>query len=245
MKRVLKTLIILGTCAPSILFSQNNNRVSFQTGLFNCFFDGSSLVNSSSTNQAKRIYNYQILSNLLNGKLNDSRGIQYQRKFNSKSSISAEFMFLSTSYEYNPVYNNPEAKPVIFSRNIKTINLTYSRIFKLNEKLDFFLGTGINAVWGNEQIYHYTLLNGWGEPRFYGYKRNDFGINVRTGLDFSPIPKITLFTNLDFCGTLFLNTHDSDGNSANNFYKDKFGINYFPSRFELSWRFGIGYNFGK
>jgi len=42
-----------------------------------------------------------------------------------------------------------------------------------------------------------------------------------------------------------LGAEDIDGNNAEEFYKDKFDLKNIPSRFDLSWSFGIGFNFGK
>lgn len=245
MKLIRILFLTLGAYAPSVLLSQNNNRISLQTGLFHSFFDGSAIVNSKPTNQAKRIYNYKILSNLLQGVLNDSRGINYQRKINAKSSISIEYMTLGTDYNYNEVINNSHVKPVVAWRNLKYVNLTYSRLLNLNSKFNFIYGAGFNYVWGREVLYHYTAYYGWGEPRFYGYYRKDFGLNLRTGIEYTPIEWITLFTNFDFLGIAYLGAEDIDGNNAEEFYKDKFDLKNIPSRFDLSWRFGIGFNFGK
>ena len=236
---------MLGAIVPSILFSQNNNRISLQTGLFHSFFDGSNTINSAPTNPTKRIKNYKLLSNLLQGVLNDSRGINYQRKINGKSTVSIEYMFLNTGYNYEEVINNSGVKPVIVSRDLKSINLGYSRNIQLSEKFDFVYGGGFNYLWGHERIYHYTAYHGWGEPRFYGYYRHDFGLNVRTGIEYTPIKWLTLFTNFDFLGIVYLGADDVFGNNAEEFYKDKFELKNIPSRYDLSWRFGIGFNFGK
>jgi len=245
MKLICILFLTLGAFAPSVLLSQNNNRISLQTGLFHTFFDGTAIINPNPTNQAKRIYNYKILSNLLQGVLNDSRGMSYQRKLNEKSAISIEYMSLNTAYDYDQVYNNPNIAPVLVSRDLKYVNLTYTRNIELSEKFDFVYGGGLNYLWGYERIYHYTLLNGWGEPRFYGYNRNDFGFNLRTGIEYFPLKWLTLFTNFDFLGIVYLNAEDIDGINAEKFYKEKFDLKNIPSRFDLSWRFGIGFNFGK
>jgi hypothetical protein len=244
MKLIKILFITLGAYVPSVLLSQNNNRISLQTGLFHSFFDGSAIVNSEPTNPTKRIKNYKILSNLLQGILNDSRGINYQRKINSKFSLSIEYMTLIAGYEYNQVFNNNNVKPVIVGRNLKYINLSFLKIIQLSEKFDFSYGSGFNYLWGHESLYHYTLYSGWGEPRFYGYDRKDFGINLRTGIEYTPIKRITLFTNVDFLGITYLGAEDLDGNNVAKFYKDKFDLKNIPSRYDLSWRFGIGFNFG-
>jgi len=236
MKILFFTLV---TFVPSALLSQKNNRISIQTGLFHSFFDGSSIIN-------KEINNYKkVPRNLFGGVLNDSKGFGYQRKINSKSSISFEYMVLNTGYDYTEVINNSGVKPVIATRNLKSVNLNYSRILPISQKFDFVYGGGLNYLWGYEGLYHYTAYFGWGEPRFYGFYRNDFGINLRTGIEYKPIKWITLFTNFDILGIAYLGAEDIDGNNAEEFYNDKFDLKNIPSRYDLSWRFGIGFNFGK
>jgi hypothetical protein len=239
MKLICILFLTLGTCAPSVLLSQNNNRICLQTGLFHSFFDESSIIN-------KKINNFKrVPRNLFGGVLNDSKGFSYQRKINVQSGISFEYMVLNTGYDYNEVINNSGVKPVIATRNLKSVNLNYSRILPLCKNFSFVYGGGFNYLWGHEGIYHYTAYYGWGEPRFYGYYRKDFGLNIRTGIEYTPIKWLTLFTNFDFIGIVYLGAEDVDGIKVGNYYSDKYDLKNIPSRYDLSWRFGIGFNFGK
>lgn len=228
---------MLGIIIPGIALSQSNNRISIQTGLFHSFFDGSSIVNKTPNNAKK------TPSNLFGGVLNDSQGIQFQRMINNKSSISAEYMFLNGGYDYEIVYNNPNVKPVIATRNLRCLNVSYTRKLKLSDQFNFIYGGGLNYLWGREMIYHYTYWSGWGEHRFYGYVRNDIGINLRTGIEYSPLKWLTLYTNFDFIGIVYLGAKDSDSNNAYKYYKENHGTKNIPSRYDLSWRFGLGFNF--
>jgi hypothetical protein len=235
-----KISVLFILCLSSIAFSQLNNRISVGTGLFHSFFDGSAIVN-------KNLNNYKrVPRNLFKGILTDSKGIQYQRILNKHSSISAEYMFLNTGYDYKVVINNPAVKPVLSSRNLKYVNLTYSRLFSLHDKFNFVCGAGLNYIWGHESLYHYTSNDGgWGESYFYGYYRHDFGLNLRTGIEYSPLKWLTVYTNFDFIGIVYLGTEDVAGKKIGNFYNEKFNLKNIPSRYDLSWRFGIGINFGK
>lgn len=233
---------MLGIIAPGITISQNNNRISIQTGLFHSFFDGSSIVNKE--RQASSKFNFRDPHNYFGGYLNDSWGIQFQRKINSKSSISAEYMVLNASYDYKEVYNNPTAKPVICTRQLKYFNINYIRQLKLSNQFDFVYGGGLNYIWGSESTYHYTDWAGWGgEPRFYTHYRNDVGLNLRTGIEYSPLKWLTLYTNFDFIGIAYSDAKDIDRKNASKFYKENHGIKNIPSRYDLSWRFGLGFNF--
>jgi hypothetical protein len=141
------------------------------------------------------------------------------------------------------VYNNPTVKPVVAFKALSSVNVNYSRKLNLRNKLDFVYGGGLNYLWGEERIYHYTYFNGWGEPRFYGFFRHDFGLNARMGLEYSPLKWLTLSTNFNFMGILHSGVKDVDGKNAHDYFKEKFGVTNIPSRYDLSWRFGIGFNF--
>ncbi len=232
---------MLGIIVPSVTISQFNNRVSIQSGLFHAFFDGSSIVNKE--RQASSKFNFRDPHNYLGGYLNDSWGIQFQRKINSKSAISVECMVLAASNDYEEVYNNSSVKPVMIGRRLNYFNISYIRLLKLSNQFDFIYGGGMNYLWGREMMYHYTLWGGWGEPRFYNHYRNDFGFNLRTGIEYSPLRWLTLYTNFDFIGILYLGAKDVDGKNVEDFYKEKFDLKNIPSRYDLSWRFGLGFNF--
>lgn len=237
MKQVFLVILVFGAYAPSVLFSQNNNRISLQTGLFHSFFDQTPIVNST-PNPNKRTFR-----NLFGGMLTESIGLQYQRLINLNSSISVEFMSLSASYSPGNGIT-PEIDPMLATRNIKTLNITYLRNITFDNHLVFLYGGGTNYRWGHESIYLYSQFTGWGwEPRYNGYYRNDFGLNLRTGIEYSPKKWITLYTNIDFSGIIYLGAKDLEGESAFQYYKEKYGRTNIPSRYDLSWNFGIGFNF--
>lgn len=236
MKWFLIIFFSFGVTAPRIIFSQTKNRISIQTGLFHSLFDQTPLINNE-PNEAKK-----KLNNLFGGVLLDSKGIQYQRSINSESIFSIEIMDLSADYFTGEL--SSKTGPFVLSRNIKTINVSFFKRTEFTKKVHFIYGGGLNYRWGYERIYLYSNWAGWGwEPRFYGYYRNDYGLNIRSGFEFQPIEFITLYTNIDFIGTVFLGAKDIDGNNAKKYSKENFNVNYFPSRFDLSWRFGIGFNF--
>lgn len=229
---------ILGAIAPGI-YAQNNNRISIQTGLFHSFFDQTPIVNTT-RNLGKR-----YLRNLFGGTLIDSKGIQYQRLLNDRSSISAEYMFLNAGVAFSKKLTQ-EIDPMVMARNIKTVNITYMRKLNIANQLCFVYGGGLNYRWGHESIYLYTNFAGWGyESRITGYYRNDWGLNVRTGIEYSPLKWLTLYTNFDFLGIVYLQAKDLDGNYAYDYFKNKYGRTNIPSRYDLSWNFGIGFNFLK
>lgn len=227
----------LGVISPNVLNAQNKNRISIQTGLFHNFFDKTPIINTELNNYKR------VPRNFFKGMFIDSKGIQYERLLNNKSSISIEFMDLNSDVGTSKDLIR-EIDPMIYGRSIKTINVTYSRKVKLSDQFNFTFGSGVNYLWGHETIYLYSHWAGWGwESRFHAYYRNDWGLNLRSGIEYTPIKHLTLYTNFDFLGILFLGAADLDGENAANYYKEKYGRTNIPSRFDLSWRFGVGFNF--
>lgn len=88
-------------------------------------------------------------------------------------------------------------------------------------------------------------MNGWGEIFSLGFYKKNLGINLKTGLEYKPVKWLSLFTEIDFIGIVYMKTQDGNGMNTNNFFKEKYGLKNTPSRTDLSLRFGIGFNFGK
>ncbi len=219
--------ILLGFFAPSNIFSQNN-RVSIHSGLFHSFFDGSPILNMNYRNKAVKPFN---------GLFYNSVGIQYERKMNSKTSLSFEYNYYYEIYEN--IYSNFLTNTV-FKRENNTFNVNYNRFFSINDRLDTKYGGGLNYRHGRESVvvgYHeFSYIGGHEillEPRF----QNDIGINIRGGIDYYALPWLTLFSNFDLLGFIYL--HDR---KAIKKIQEAYEYNDYPHRFDLSWRFGIGFN---
>ncbi len=233
-------MVLLGTIVPSnTLFSQKN-RFSIQTGIFHQFFDGTPIINTEHmiTNTT-----WKIPQDILGGYLSDSWGLQYKRMITSKSAISCEYsLFMGT---YLPPFATWVGGPRMYGRRLNKVNLTYSRKLTLNEHLDFVYGAGLNYQWGFEFYYlvsppHPNDL--FGKYFFRGY-RKDFALNTRLGIDYKPIKYLTLFTYIDFLGSVYLKSENIDGIDTYDFFNRNFNITKFPSRYDLSLNFGIGFNF--
>lgn len=234
-------IILLGAIAPSNTLFAQFNRLNIHSGLFHLYFDGTPIVNTE-----RMITNPSLKSplNILGGYINDSWNFEYQRKINLKSMLSVEY----SKYKgiYIPPFGTWVGGPRIRARNINKINLTYCRITQVKEKLDFRYGAGINYRWGIE---NYTLSSppypdDLVEKYFAGGNRKDVGLSLRAGLDYNLTKRLSFFTHLDFIYTVFLEAKNYyDGVEIQEFFKSKYEITKFPSRYNLSLNFGIGYNF--
>lgn len=216
---------MFGVVTPNIIFAQNN-RISIQTGLFHSFFDKSPILNVYYTNKVFKPFR---------GLLYNSVGIQYQRNINAKSVISIEYSRYRETYLN--VSSNVSAKNVIWQRMYNTFNTTYSRNIELTSKFVFTYGIGLNFRYGEEIfcVQRYDF-----ESAFIRRYLKDLGINIRSGLEYSPLKWLTLYSKFDLLTFVYVNQPAN----IKNFKKNNEVGNY-PSYFDLSWQFGIGFNFGK
>jgi hypothetical protein len=103
----------------------------------------------------------------------------------------------------------------------------------------------VNTQWGVEKWFLTSGQHsaGFWEPHFQNRYRKDFGLNARIGIEYSPIKQLTLFTFIDFLGTVFI-SYKSDGteNSHPAFWQEH-GDEVRANRFDLSLNFGVAYNF--
>lgn len=247
MKSFILYFLLLGSILPSSIFSQNN-RLSIQTGLFHETFDKTPLINKSRTITR---FNWKVPHSYFGGYLNESLGFQYQRKIIRNHFIGIEFMSRSCSY-YLRGFTLEDIGPFIVAKNTKKVNLIYFYKYNLNTSIKLTFASGINYIWGNELVYLYTppSSSSWYEPQFGTIERSDFGLNMRLGFEYSPLKWLTLYSDFDFLGIFYLRKISKKDSpyalpATHEFFKENYGIEYLPSRWDLSWQFGIGFNFGK
>jgi hypothetical protein len=245
MKNLIKIVIILGTIVPSISFSQNKNRVSIQLGLFHNTFDDTHVINpyKTSINNSKKLRSFHYA---FGGWLNDSYGVQYERVLKNNSTLSLEYMRLPiVLVEADGIgLTEFDIGPFISWKNIYKINSSFTKKVDLNNKIKWVFGVGVNYLWGRETVFLAAIPASWGghELHFKLVNRNDFGLNIRTGFEYSPSERLTLYTNFDFLGIIILNASEGVEDSYT-YFKEKYDIEYLPSRWDLSFQVGVGYNF--
>jgi hypothetical protein len=241
MKILLTVIVLFGIFAPNNTFYSQKNRISLQAGLFHHFFDETPLFNNEKVSNTTH---WRFPLYYFGGQFNDSWGIQFQRIINPNSSLSCEYMLYSAVYQ--PIFTNwVNTGPRIHSKRLHKVNITYSRKLTLNKKWKFNYGVGVNSQWGTEKYFLFSGQHsaGFFEPHFQNRYRKDFGLNLRTGIEYSPIEQLTLFTFIDFLGTVFI-SYKSDGteDSYPVFYEE-YSDEIRASLLDLSLNFGIGYNF--
>lgn len=219
-------LIILGVTAPRIIFSQTKNRISFQTGLFHYFFDKAPLTNRN------YLDNYSVYKPL-GGFFINSFGISYLRNLKTNSAFTIELDVFNEGYNKHVTEKN--LIKVAYLRQFLTTNSSYRRSTSLNEKFSLNYGIGLNHRWGYETI---IINRNSFELNLINIFRNDLGLNIYSGIDYSPNKWITFYSKIDFLSLFYI--HDKESKTR---LKEIYGLPQFPSRFDLSWRFGVGFNF--
>lgn len=237
------TIIFLFSVASSLLFGQKANQISIQTGIFHFKFNHTPILNT------RKIQYGNNPQNMFGGYLNDSWGLKYERKITKKSFISFSFMKMKTEY-----YSGSSLKlehPTLLRGETKLINLSYSRKVQLIKKLRLFYGAGLNYFWGKESLYLKSYCNIYGCGSYdLTCKRNDIGINVQAGIEYQILDWLVVYSDFNFLSFVYLGTTNGaggyhTGEKSKKYLKTYFGINNIPNRFDLSWEFGIGFNFGK
>lgn len=227
--RKVKLILLWALIAPSIVFCQPKNSISVQTGLMHCFFDGSPLMNTKYPSKEIKPFN---------GVLINSVGLSYQRKLNSKSALSLDFMHFFEGYTetYRELKKNQ-----VSDRLFNTVTINYNRIINKNDKFSFVFGGGLNYRFGQENVvvnYGYFPFLDLYEPLIEVTNRSDFGINILGGIEYCPLNWFTLSSKIDFLGFVYM-----ADKQAYQKLKNVYGMNNYPNRFDLSLKIGVGFNF--
>jgi hypothetical protein len=234
LQKTICLLAVLAAFAANTAFSQKNS-VRLQTGFFHCFFDKSPIlnVNYPSNNQ----------NDIFNGLLINSIGLSYVRSINEKSQIGIEIQSFSERYTKHTTADYIE-NPIVGWRNFFTIGTNYLRTRTIQEKLNFIYGTGLHYRTGDETIIISRIpIGNFNGQTVYELlvehiERNDIGINLSTGLEYSPKKWLTFYSKIDLLSFVYIN----DKAMAKEL-KEVYDSPQYPSRFDLSLKFGIGFNF--
>lgn len=107
-------------------------------------------------------------------------------------------------------------------------------------KNGLFYGLGATYSRGDALIYHYSYQSSFGTESFgTGFEFEDIGINLKTGIEFTPINWLTIYSNFNFLGSIY----QKNDIEPDNIYKDKYHMTNTPNKYLVALRFGIGFNF--
>lgn len=224
------------------LLAQRNS-FRYQTGLAHCFFDGTPIVNSAD----KVIFGESQY-------LNRSNGFQYQRILDNSTRLQVDMLTYNHYYRtYN--FENLPAVPdsILFpmltflSRQYFDMQFCFLRNEAINKALSFQYGLGPTFRLAD---YKYappiTAEPGPGpilETPTSSMYPFDIGANARAEIAYTPVKWLTFFSQVNFV-SLFFRFEDPFflTNAPLKPATKPLQLN-FPSRFDLSLRFGVGINF--
>jgi hypothetical protein len=228
MRTTLIFALILQCSIQCPLYAQSKNQLSIQTGLFHRFLDGGPIMN---------IGKYQTLySNIFL----ESYGLQYQRKLNQTQFLAVNL----SGYANGSFWEADDASNIIRSnRSYIALSGTLSNSKALSEKIDLLYGAGIDF----RVIYSFqdTISLNSSLPIKYYYEGTQFqiGAHGQVGFSYTPVKWLTLYSQFNAEGYLF--SKNAGISLYTQFLNDfTYTKSYnFPSRVNLSLRFGVGINF--
>lgn len=236
-KKTFFFLILFAALAANRTFAQSNS-LRLQMGVFHCFFDKTPMLN----------VNYLGKHNVFDvfgGFFLNSNGLEYVRSLSPREALSFEFVSYRQNYnKHTRMY--PFTERLVGWRYFTTGGVNYVRKIELQEKLSFTYGGGVHFRHGSESIIvnkHPLGYDENGNPLGYELnlvtlQRNDFAINLSTGIEYTPKKWLTLYSKIDLLS--FVYVHDR---GTAKLLKEVYDTPQYPSRFDLSLKFGIGFNF--
>lgn len=232
------SLIFLVFVTKSV--SSQKNSIRIQTGLFHFFFDKSPILNVNHPYKGNSF-------NIFNGFFINSFGLVYDREIKNNHFLDIEITAFNNEYRKNG-NTYPIQKPIVYRRDFYTFGINYSYKLPVHKMFKLTYGTGFNYRFGLESVIvnRIPIIN-YSSGEVLGYelllesvKRNDFGINLFTGIEFTPKKWITLYSKIDLLGFILIGDKP-----AHTRLKTFYNTTQFPTRLDLSFKFGIGFNFGK
>jgi hypothetical protein len=192
-----------------------DDRLSFQAGTLHCFFDGSQV-------KAK----------------NTSYGLQFQGKTKRQHTYSLELM------HYYHTCENSYNSGLYLSGNLRNVdlNVSFLGLRPISDNFQFRFGAGPSMRISHYELDSIVLPFHLIDGDYYYAIQLKGGINGRIALEYQPVKGITLFSQLNLCHYFMVQKVLFD-NPALFDQGNKIQARTFPSRFDLSLRFGVGFNF--
>ena len=227
-------IALLGNLFPNNALCQKN-KVEIQVAPIHTFFYDTPLIAEKTASNT--------LTNRINKRIHESWHLKYSFSLNAKSNLSFDFALFVTEYKTQFYFLDVIDPQISFQKWI-TFGLCYSRFKPINDKLSYNYGVGFNYRKGIESIDLKRISigpveNGINEIISYtGYKK-DFGANIFLGLYHQIAKSMFVTTKLNFLTFFYVSDKDYIQAMKSDYYNSP----QFPSRFDLSLNFGLGFNF--
>lgn len=210
------------------------NSLRFQSGLVHCFFDGTPLING----YPKNYHESQLLYK--------SFGIEYQRILKNQIRLQADLSYFVHMYKFYDktilINGVPDSTFIEMQRVFADLQFSFLRNKSLNKTLAFQYGIGPTLRIGS-YLYRPEDVVEVPNTNYSGMSCIDIGMNTKAELAYTPVKWFTLFSQVNLAGMLFrVGSPFGPTPSPLNLSTKPLQMN-FPSRFDLSLRFGVGINF--
>lgn len=219
---------MLGVLITPSTFAQNQT-ISIHYDPVHYFFFGNDIYGKRTSEDVFKIPFHNLIPRAL--------GIEYSRYLNKNSRLGVELDLFAMQY-----YQNSKGtidSPALDYHGWFTIGVNYSRDKLLSPKFNFRYGAGVNFRYGKESIILGKIPLGFGsEIISTGGLRRDIGLNAFGQIEYLFSKKWFAYSKVDFLGIVYV--HDKD-------YKfemvEYYNSPHFPTRLDLSLKFGIGVKF--
>jgi hypothetical protein len=203
-----------------------NNRLSIHTGVVHYFFDGEAPIRFGST------FPKDMHPHPISRVLQSSFGAEFKRRLGPKGMIHAEVNYFYYKYSHfvqnQPVSVEELPEGVMRDRQFFGFGLGYTRIFALNDVINFSAGCGVLARQGEATFAEPTLnFFNMRTIKLHTQAGWRYGANLRFGMDYNPFSWLTMSAGIDFNTMLFPKNNKP----------------LISSRFDAAFRLGVGYNF--
>lgn len=212
-------------------YSQENNEIELDVGLFHYYFDNSPIINTKYTEKAS--LRHIFLSSI---------GIQYLRRVKGGHFLNFGASYLNSPYVKYYKSENKEQLPAIGQRDWIFASLGYAYELRINETYKFKFGSGLFYRHGGEEIV--VAIIPFGNPPFgnevlsESVLSRDLGLNLNFKAQIRIWKFLYFHSSIDFYSILYFSDKDSIEKLRN-----IYDITKYPTRFDLSWHFGLGFAF--
>lgn len=209
------SIILFFSLSVSLQTFAQDNRISIQTGTLHCFFDGSNVKTQ-----------------------NTSFGVQYQGRTKRQHNYSLEFM-----HYYHP-FENSYNSGLYLSGNLRNadLNMTFLGSRSIGENFQFSFGAGPSMRMSYYELDSIVIPFNLVDGDYYYAIQLKGGINGRIGLEYQPVKWLTIYSHVNLCHYFMVQKVLFDNPTLFD-QGNKLQARTFPSRFDLSLRFGVGINF--
>lgn len=221
------------TCFVQSQLLAQRNSLRFQSGLVHCSFDDIPLFNLKNANYDESQF------------LNASFGVQYQRILKNQIKLQTDFLWYAHTFK-------TVDRVILFDNQPRNIYETKSKFYTdlqfcflkstpLHKTMAFNYGLGPVLRFASYTYYEPQVI-----PSCFGPPTTnslDVGINARAEIAYSPVKWLIIFSQLNFIGFMYRFDNPFGSKPEPLILNDSPLQLNFPSRFDLSLRFGVGINF--